>query len=489
MFRTRLDFLMHLTNTSNTELGNITVFTPSYISRIRMGKRSLPHNSTFLESASTYLAARVVTKEQKESLCQAMHIPYFPPDQSVRIGLLRSWLSGGNAADYLGIASGSEAEQNETIATSAGQLESPHPMCIYYGYAGKRDAVLRLASEVVKTGKPQVLYSFRDSPDMDWMTEDSGYKERWKKALDSIEKAGNKYVMAVDRYVDIHTFHLGIDLYLPYLMRGSMDIVFYPRQRDNLFHLYFFVAAKTAAIVYAGTASQKETSPYLYITEQPAVRQYTTEIERLIQQCVGGLRTCSPGISSDFWRYSLTLDHFSNTAIRNYWNGPSAMTIPSCVVKSFSSRVGIHLPPMFYRFEERTETHLKTHPIYDYVCLPSPADVKQGKQIFSGSELLGISSLYYTSDEFNMHIRHLIYLLEHYDNYHLILLEGISLPGDTYLMDNGKMVIISREIPHTVRIDTEGFLSYAVADYFQKLTYNCHEHSREETIAALKCYL
>jgi|GEM_PF-2862987 len=489
MFRTRLDFLMHLTDTGNTELGDAAIFTPSYISRLRVGKRSLPNNSTFLRSAAAYLAARVTTREQQDALCQEMRIPFFPPDRSEQIDLLQLWLRGGNAADFFGITATPDTERDKLDAEPVNVAFPPDNLRIYYNSAGKREAVLRLAREMIDNGKPQILYSYRDSPNLDWMMEDSAFQEQWKRAITDIEKTGSKYVLIVDRYVDIQTAILGIEFYLPFIARGSMDVLYYPKQRDHLFHLYFFAARDTAAILYTGLSAPQESAPYLYIAEQPAVRQYTQELERLVQQCVGGPHTCTSGISSDFWRYALTLDHFSKAPIHSYWNGPSAVTIPSCVVQSFSSRIGIHLSPVFFRFEEQAKSHLEYYPIYDYICLPAPASQSCMEIPFAGDTLLGASGLCYTKSEFDMHIRHLICLLEHYESYHLLLCGDHPFLCDAYISDNGKMVTISREMPHTVRVDTDSTLSYSVTSYFQEVTRTYRELPRKETISLLKQYL
>lgn len=84
----RLDFLMRLTNTSNTELGKITVFTPSYISRIRSGSRPLPANGDFLRRSCKHFILKISDSEQKLRLCQAMGISYLPTDPDLSMELL-----------------------------------------------------------------------------------------------------------------------------------------------------------------------------------------------------------------------------------------------------------------------------------------------------------------------------------------------------------------------------------------------------------------
>ena len=51
-FSEKLDLLMSLTGTSNSALGRALSYDPSYISRVRAGKRGLPRRQPFLQPAS-----------------------------------------------------------------------------------------------------------------------------------------------------------------------------------------------------------------------------------------------------------------------------------------------------------------------------------------------------------------------------------------------------------------------------------------------------
>lgn len=487
MFQTRLDFLMHLTDTGNKELGEVTVFAPSYISRLRNGKRPIPRNSTFLDSSSAFFASKIRTPEQKKDLCREMQIPFFPPDAPEQTELIRIWLDHGNIDAYLGILP--DDLDSAAEGTSATVLPGSSATRIYYGDDGKWEAILQLCQDVIQSDTVQTLYCFRDAPYLPWITEDSGNQKKWMSALRNIEDSGSRFVLIVDRSVDINTAVNAIALYLPYLARGNMDLYYYPRQRDNLMQLHWYVATETAALLHMSMMGQDDNAPYIYVSEQPAVRQYTKEIEALLERCVNGLHTCSFGMSSDFWRYSIVLDHDSDSAVWNYWNGPSPSTIPRNVVKSFAARLNLHLPPMFYRFEERANAHLEKHPVYDYVALPAPEKLDRDSIPYTGDSMLETPGLCYTPKEFEMHIRHLIYLLETYENYHLILCQDHVFPCNIYVTEKGKLVTVSAEPPHIMRIDRDGFIGYSITSYFQQQVKGFRELPREETILRLRSYL
>ena len=77
----KLDLIMRITGTGNAALGRALSFDPSYISRIRNGKRGLPTGQPFLAPAAAYLAGRVQNDYQKKLLAEAMSLPAWPENR------------------------------------------------------------------------------------------------------------------------------------------------------------------------------------------------------------------------------------------------------------------------------------------------------------------------------------------------------------------------------------------------------------------------
>ena len=50
----KLDILMKITDTKNSALGRALSFDPSYIGRIRTGKRGIPKHMPFIEPAAAF---------------------------------------------------------------------------------------------------------------------------------------------------------------------------------------------------------------------------------------------------------------------------------------------------------------------------------------------------------------------------------------------------------------------------------------------------
>lgn len=54
MFSEKLDYLMNLTNTTNSNLANSVSLDPSYISRLRSGARTPVKDALYLESMADF---------------------------------------------------------------------------------------------------------------------------------------------------------------------------------------------------------------------------------------------------------------------------------------------------------------------------------------------------------------------------------------------------------------------------------------------------
>lgn len=137
----RLDFLMRLTNTSNTELGKITVFTPSYISRIRSGSRPLLANGDFLRRSCKHFILKISDSEQKLRLCQAMGISYLPTDPDLSMELLVNWLQDKSPSEFLDLPGKdfslpSDYIPDEKIPVSRQQKGFSTEIEVYYGFTG-----------------------------------------------------------------------------------------------------------------------------------------------------------------------------------------------------------------------------------------------------------------------------------------------------------------------------------------------------------------
>ncbi len=66
MFAKKLDLLMKVSSCSNSCLGRALSFDPSYIGRIRTGKRGFPKNNDFLKNVASFFQNRSMIQSLKK---------------------------------------------------------------------------------------------------------------------------------------------------------------------------------------------------------------------------------------------------------------------------------------------------------------------------------------------------------------------------------------------------------------------------------------
>ena len=163
MFAGKLDFIMKLTDTSNSALGRDLGFDPSYISRMRSGKRGLPRDRFFLEPAAAYFARRLQEHPLGKSAAAEAVCPGrdWPESENEAEKLLLSWLGQDERQDMErvdrllnGLAAARLLWPEAKMPT---QREAPSGAAFYYGTEGKREAVLRLLNDYRAADAPTEL--------------------------------------------------------------------------------------------------------------------------------------------------------------------------------------------------------------------------------------------------------------------------------------------------------------------------------------------
>ena len=92
-FSEKLDFLMKVTNTTNSALASSTSLDASYISRLRRGVRNLPKNENYVPLMADYFAKHCVEDYQTQALRECIPHSYtVSNDQSENGRSIMRWL-------------------------------------------------------------------------------------------------------------------------------------------------------------------------------------------------------------------------------------------------------------------------------------------------------------------------------------------------------------------------------------------------------------
>lgn len=201
----RFDFLMRVAGIKNSVLARALNFDPSYISRIRSGKRGMPVQHDFIKRAAHVFAGNITSDLQRSLIVSAIGWEKAPLDASEMEAGISAWLSNSSPSDCGGrrgalySAEGSQADDEEIRGTARNHVDGGCAM-LFYGDDGKREAVSMFLSDLLERGRPATLLLYSDE-DMHWLTGNAAFAERWLDLLLRLLDAGStiKIVHTVSR--------------------------------------------------------------------------------------------------------------------------------------------------------------------------------------------------------------------------------------------------------------------------------------------------
>ena len=192
----KLDFLMKLTDTRNSTLAKTLNFDPSYISRLRSGKRGLPKGVPFVEPASLYFARKLSRSPLLQRSAADVIIDRtaaWPETAEEGAKLIGEWLED----DERRISDLRFASTGEIDAYSA--PADCLPQAFFLGNAGKREGVLCFLRMLARETVPARLFLYSDE-EMSWLYEVPSFAREWAELLMGLIRRGTKIVIIHSLY-------------------------------------------------------------------------------------------------------------------------------------------------------------------------------------------------------------------------------------------------------------------------------------------------
>jgi hypothetical protein len=290
-FGCKLDFLMRVVGVKNSVLARALNFDPSYISRVRAGKRGVSGRQDFIDGAACFLARNIRNDLQRAVIVDAMGRKDASVDASETAELIAGWLGNGRPFDL-------EAHRSAGSFTGASPsfeaAESKASGCcglgggdaaLFYGDDGKRQAVLAFLSDLVARGEPVSLLLHSDE-DMLWLTGDEEFAEQWSELLLRLLNVGStiKIVHTVSR--DIGEMLEGMRKWIPLYATGRIEPFYCPKLRDGIFRRTLFVADGVSAVSATSCGSLRSPA-CLYAKDGRAVEAFSREFAEFLTFCEG----------------------------------------------------------------------------------------------------------------------------------------------------------------------------------------------------------
>jgi len=422
MFAEKLNFLMSIIGISGGELAHAVSLDPSYISRLRSGKRALPKGQRFLDDIAAYFAARVHTDYQIKLLSEAMEFDDdWPGDIEGAKCLISDWLlteEESQRAAIMNVLQGAvssfllDAVLSPDCNPDLGRFGS-EMRDYYYGDSGKRDAFLHFLSAALRAPAGQDMYLFTNES-VDWLSTDSDFtgnvaalltqfaeKNRRVKITHPIQSTATEMIHRLQRWTPVY-------------LTGYAEPYYYPKVRTDFYLRTIFVVPKTVAMISSALEGSGAESIAMVVTDPRAVDSIALEMEHLV--------SLSTPLASVFTPNS---HEGIQETLQEFYRAPGAMLvihdhlapfpdIPNDVGKQ--SQGGVDLEHFAV-----ISSIVRSSSLTEVISKPNVDMIRAGAIPIQLTEVAQDGPRYLTKEEYIKNLEYTIHLLKHSRNYNLLI--------------------------------------------------------------------
>lgn len=435
-FGERLDAVMKLTDFSNARLSYAIHMDTSMVSRFRTGVRTPVPGSNVTNRISSVLYERADTSGKLGPLARLMNVPAGMLDEDA----LHDWLyddgqsqdrDAGIAESLLGIFDSFSSETRLSIPAPEETVDigiTQSTQTEYFGRDGLRKAVLRFLY-AAWSEKAELLLLYSDE-DQEWLTGDRDFLMRWASLMSACVKNGTriKIIHNVDR--DLSEMTDAIKNWLPLYMSGMVESWYCPRTRNPRFSHTIFLCPGKACIESFHPVGTKAQGVYHYYVDR-----------QILEVCRSGFDSMLEA-SDPLLKIPASIIYEGDSDITIIQNGLSVATMSEELVRSFNE------PSLYEEWKTLQDAlifRLKKARVNECVTLAND------DTLFSGNvrieQLFGVRELFYTPEQYAMHLRNIIRLSETYTGYRFCALPETPFPNMKLMVADDTACIIHAKRP------------------------------------------
>lgn len=485
-FHEKLSLMMDIAKTTNQELALYASLDSSHVSRLKNGKRKPVEGASYLTAFSRFLAKRLCTSNQQDFIKKLLDLDSVQPfNQEILTDILYHWLTKDcfTASDFT-----HESLKDIPSLTK----DFIHSSCsIYFKTSGKRLAALDFLERIAKSDASHTLLLFSDE-DMIWMTGDPNFANRWSQLMKTILMKGNRIRIIHDLNRGLDEILSAIRSWIPLYMTGAIEPFYYPRIRDGIYKRSLYIAPGFCAVTSSSIGnmanSSDETANFLF-TEKRTITALQKEFDSYLALCRPLMNIFIAEQGSSYFDLLTDFDKKSETTnIKT--KHLSSISMPETVLLSILRRNSQTNEKQLLAFQqfraECLERTLQDYSVTEIFSIPSLDSLCQGKVMIDHSSGLDEKTVYYTKEEYRMHLEHVIHLLQHYENYHVCIEKAPNDLGySIYAKENSGIIVIKNEPPLVFLSVAENTLAVGFWDFLLELGQK-NEVSKKSAVALLE---
>lgn len=473
-FYEKLDFIMNITNTTNSALSLYVSLDASHISRLRRGKRSAVKDENSLRLMAEYFSRRCTDDYQRKALADMLGIDFHSLDTTNSSQFILRWLmdekkkEAKKIENFLNQISNISAqpiasEPANILPADASTAETE----IFVGLEGKRLSVERFLSEVLAQEQPQTLLLYSDEP-TDWMTSDREFAAKWAALMVQVLSKGNriKIIHTVSRDLD-EMLH-AISQWMPLYMSSLIEPFYYPKKRDGIFKRTLFIAPNTAAVTSSTTGNMTNKAANFYTKKTEAVWALTEEFNQYISLCSPLMKIFTSNEKTSYINTLLEFEKEKGNCII-ITESLSLLTMPESVSASVIPRImdtNLNYSELAKSRTTSFQQQLKDNSFFEIIRIFDGEKIKNGEVKIASSDMLGGEETYYTLEEYIAHLENIQDLMNTYQNFNVYLTkEPIESRYMVYVKEDLGAIIAKTSAPPVALAFNESNLTAGFWDY------------------------
>ena len=480
MFSDKLDFLMRITNTSNSNLARALSFDSSYISKLRRGVRNLPAGKDFEKNAASFFTKRLNDKNTRYIVAEVVNQGSgLPEDHALCTKVLAEWLSSGNDSskdtmtDFFHELSRVRPEGKEEHI-KVKPLTHTKDVEIFYGNSGKREAVeifLRTILTEYKDSRPLLLFS---NEDMRWMYESADFAHVWGQLLSAALSRGIRIRIIHTVQRNLGDMIEAVRKWMPLYISGNIEPYYCPRLRDDIYKRSIFVAPGLIALTSDSIGDSTEEMPNILFRDKTAVAGFEKEYNDYLALCKPLMNIYSDDAARVF---PSVLDNVlsSHDSICLAGSNPLFLLIPEKHLTGIPGEVKKELSELRKKYTDLLSHGVKVMEVFPFPTVDNISGGTSRVTIWPGC------SIGYTEQVLKDHIREVIKLIEKYPNYEPKI-SHISFGKISIISSGYEKTVIMTSAPAIFEI-YEQSISAAVNEYIGRIP---GQSGREEILSTLK---
>lgn len=449
LFADKLQFLMHITNTSNKELAAELSLDRSMISLMRTGKRKLPRDPAQVRKMALFFARRSTAEFQRHALSDMLgqaSISSNMPTEALACHL-ENWLQGNTDIfkDPLGGIPAVPLRVSESpeipVAVSGNQS------MFFYGEEGRREVMRRMMEEIQRMEAPgSVLTAVDDN--LEWLLSDYIFTKQIQSDMLEVMNRGFTFYQIMPPLNYINRFSESLKFWLPMYATGQMEVYYYPRLRGNLFRHSMIVVPGRCVQFSCAVALGSTSDITLFSTDPKLVDAYTKQYQEYLALCRPALiahpdpKDAISCFLELFSRQGDTVQMVNSLAI----NSAPRELLEQCVREAedpgWKKNFQMYLDEIPH-FEQR----LRQAPYIDMSYLASAEMIRSGKVCIASPFKTFPGHPCYTPEAYVLHLQNILRLMEEYENYYFVPIQDKEIQDYNLFVNESGMALLIRTIP------------------------------------------